>query len=112
MKSTETANSVNTSHLKLTFARESVQLVTHIKIQSVFQNVYQDSEITDLVVAQKSELLLDVHSPTSTNKDHAFHHAMLVHIQILPTESVKLVALTVSHACHLLSVPAAAQVLI
>lgn len=54
---------------------------------------------------------MDVHSHTSINKDHVFHHAMLDHIQIQPAESVKLAAQTVSHACHQLSVPAAVQVL-
>lgn len=39
-----------------------------------------------------------------------FHHAMPDHIQTQPAESVKLAAQIVSHACHQLSVQAAAQV--
>lgn len=53
---------------------------------------------------------MDVHSHTSINKDHVFHHAMPDHIQTQPAESVKLAAQTVSHACHQLSVQVAAQV--
>lgn len=112
MKSTEIVNSVNISQLNQALARESVQLDTHIKTQSVSQNVCQVSETMDLVVVLKWELLLDVHSLTSINKGHAFHHAMPDHIQTQPAESVKLAALTVSHACHQLSVQVAAQVLI
>lgn len=110
MKSTETVNSVNISQLNQALARESAQLDTHIKTQSVSQNVCQVSETMDSVVVLNWESLLDVHSHTSINKAHVFHHATLDHIQTQPAESVKLAAQTVSHACHQLSVPAAAQV--
>lgn len=107
---TRTVNSVSTSHLNQTFARESAQQVILIKTQSVFQNVCQDLETMVSVVVSNWELSLDVHSHTSTNKAHACLHAMPVHIQTLPAESVKHAVPIVSHACHLLSVPAAAQV--
>lgn len=110
MKSTEIVNLVNISQLNQALARESAQLDTHIKTQSVSQNVCQVSETMDLVVVLKWELLLDVHSLTSINKGHAFHHVMPDHIQTQPAESVKLAAQTVSHACHQLSVQVAAQV--
>lgn len=50
MKSTETVNSVNISQLNQALARESAQLDTHTKTQSVSQNVCQVSETMDSVV--------------------------------------------------------------
>lgn len=107
---TEIVKSVSSSHQKLTSARESVQLDTHTKTHFVFLNVCQDSETMDSEVVLLKESLLVVHSHTSSNKAHVSQHATQVLIQTLSTEFVTLAHQTVSHACHLPSVPAAAQV--
>lgn len=108
--STETVNSVNSSHLNQISARESAQLDTHTKTHFVFQNVCQDSETTDTEVVLNKVSLLDVHSHTSSNKALASQLATPELTPTPPPESVKPVHQTASHACHQLSVPAAAQV--
>jgi hypothetical protein len=109
VKSTETANSVNTSHLKKASARESAQLDTHSKIQSVFQNASQASETTDSVVVSNSVSSPVAASHTSTNKAHASVNVTLDHIPTPPTESAKPAVQTVSHASHQLTASAADQ---
>lgn len=109
MRSTETANSVNTSHLKKTSARESAQLDTHSKIQSVFQNASQASETTDSVVVSNSVSSPVAASHTSTNKAHVSVNVTLDHIPTPPTESAKPAVQTVSHAFHQPTASAADQ---
>lgn len=110
MRSTETANLVSSSPLNQTHAGESVQPVTHSRTHFVFLNVCQDLETTDSEVVSLKELSLDVHSHTSSNKAHVCQLVMPDLILTLTLEFVMPAHPTVSHACHLLSVPAAAQV--
>lgn len=109
---TLTVNSVSTSHIKKKNAREFARLDTHIKTPSVFQNVFLDSEITDSVDASNSVSSLAAVTHTSISKAHVSVLAMLDLTRTQPAEFVRLVAPTVSHACHQLSVHHVAQDLI
>jgi hypothetical protein len=100
---------VSSSPLNQALAKESAPLDTHSKTRFVFLTVCQDSETTVSVVALLKESLLDAHSLTSSNKAHVFQHVMLELIPTLPPEFAMLAHPTASHACRLLSVPAAIQ---
>jgi hypothetical protein len=108
-RSTETVNSVSSSQLNQAHAEESAPLDTHSKTHFVFLTVCPDSETMVSVVALLKESSLDVHSRTSSNKALACQPAMLDLSPTLPPEFVMHAHQTVSHACRLLSVPAAAQ---